>query len=169
MALEILQGVKKTDYQKSKFKHWDSSSRNEDCIDFILFLSFTLQTTQQSTLLLECLPAMLLSVSLNALKKFCVLHYSKQKMNHTLTMLIWLINWLLIRTYCVAPFVYYTIHTFPGAKSPLLTEPLTSREEQIASICDRQGNCQASSSGDSHFPELLSHPCLALGCPCISC
>lgn len=108
----------------------------------------------------------LVSLSPNVLRKFYIVQYS---MNHTCNMLMWTINWLLLRIHSVAPFIYYSIHTFSGTRSPPLTESCPSRKEQTASICDWQGNSQASSSAESHFPEMLSHLCLALGCLHIIC
>lgn len=118
-------------HQKSTFKQWDSSSWNEDSI--YLLLSFTLQTAQRGTILLNFLSNRLVSLSPNVLRKFYIVQYS---MNHTCNMLMWTINWLLLRIYSVAPFIYYSIHTFSGTRSPPLTESCPSRKEQTASICD---------------------------------
>lgn len=114
------------------------------------------------------LPRIFFSISPNALRKFSVIQYSNQNIHHTSDTSVWIIKWLPVRIDFVAPRVPYTSQTFPGTSRSLLKGPHKPGEDHMASVCDWYPNGPASSSGESHFTELLSHSCLAFGCPSLS-
>lgn len=115
---------------------------------------------------LKLLPRTSLSTSPNTLKTFYIMQYSKQQIKHAFNSSVWVINWFLVTICFVGPFASYSIHTFPGTSS-FLTERHKSREQRPA--CWLAPRLSSQQLWDSRSTDLLSHSCLALWRPSISC